>query len=129
MAARICVSSFWAFLIMFLAAAPRAVRRFTGSPAPFSLRQQGPVGGWVGRIRRHSSVASENGQPHVPVERTTPNPGDFGRLDIRVGRIVKVWAHPTADKLYCEEVRRRHGGDWLMLLSRFVPNFEGCRWM
>jgi len=25
-------------------------------------------------------------------------------LDIRVGRITKVWAHPEADKLYCEEI-------------------------
>lgn len=25
-------------------------------------------------------------------------------LDIRVGRIVKVWEHPEADKLYCEEI-------------------------
>ena len=25
-------------------------------------------------------------------------------LDIRVGRIMKVWEHPEADKLYCEEI-------------------------
>jgi methionine--tRNA ligase beta chain len=25
-------------------------------------------------------------------------------LDIRVGRITKVWEHPEADKLYCEEI-------------------------
>jgi glutamyl-tRNA synthetase len=25
-------------------------------------------------------------------------------LDIRVGKIVKVWEHPEADKLYCEEI-------------------------
>ena len=25
-------------------------------------------------------------------------------MDIRVGRITKVWNHPEADKLFCEEV-------------------------
>ena len=30
---------------------------------------------------------------------------DISRLDLRVGKIVKVWPHESADKLYCEEVR------------------------
>jgi len=29
---------------------------------------------------------------------------DITRLDIRVGKIQKVWAHPEADKLWCEEI-------------------------
>lgn len=29
---------------------------------------------------------------------------DFSRLNIRVGKINKVWPHPSADKLYCEEI-------------------------
>ncbi|KDO23191.1 hypothetical protein SPRG_09999 [Saprolegnia parasitica CBS 223.65] len=29
---------------------------------------------------------------------------DITKLDIRVGKIVKVWKHETADKLYCEEI-------------------------
>lgn len=29
---------------------------------------------------------------------------DFTKLDIRVGQIVKVWNHESADKLYCEQV-------------------------
>jgi aminoacyl tRNA synthase complex-interacting multifunctional protein 1 len=32
-------------------------------------------------------------------------PEDISRLDLRVGKIVKVWNHPKADKLFCEEVR------------------------
>ena len=31
-------------------------------------------------------------------------PEDISRLDLRVGKIVKVWNHPKADKLFCEEV-------------------------
>ena len=29
---------------------------------------------------------------------------DFTKIDIRVGKIAKVWNHPEADKLFCEEV-------------------------
>ena len=28
----------------------------------------------------------------------------FSKLDLRVGVIVKVWEHPTASKLWCEEI-------------------------
>ncbi|KAH7473985.1 Methionine--tRNA ligase, cytoplasmic [Phytophthora ramorum] len=33
-----------------------------------------------------------------------PNQPEITKLDIRVGQIVKVWKHETADKLYCEEI-------------------------
>lgn len=29
---------------------------------------------------------------------------DFTKIDIRVGRITKIWPHPDADKLFCEEI-------------------------
>jgi len=29
---------------------------------------------------------------------------DFTKMDLRVGRIVKVWPHETAERLYCEEI-------------------------
>jgi methionine--tRNA ligase beta chain len=29
---------------------------------------------------------------------------DISALDIRVGQIIKVWPHPEAEKLYCEEI-------------------------
>jgi methionyl-tRNA synthetase len=32
------------------------------------------------------------------------NQSDFTRVEIRVGRIEKVWFHPDADKLLCEEI-------------------------
>ncbi len=37
---------------------------------------------------------------------TLPIPIDekFSKIDIRVGKITKVWVHPEADKLYCEEI-------------------------
>lgn len=33
-----------------------------------------------------------------------PNQPEFTKMDIRVGQIVKVWNHPDADKLFCEEI-------------------------
>lgn len=32
------------------------------------------------------------------------NQSDFTKMDIRVGKIVKVWDHETADKLFCEQI-------------------------
>lgn len=29
---------------------------------------------------------------------------DFTKLELRVGRIVKIWPHETAERLYCEEI-------------------------
>ena len=28
----------------------------------------------------------------------------FTQVDVRVGKIVKVWNHPEAERLYCEEI-------------------------
>ena len=32
------------------------------------------------------------------------NQPDICKLEFKVGQITKVWAHPDADKLYCEEI-------------------------
>jgi methionyl-tRNA synthetase len=32
------------------------------------------------------------------------NQPEFTKIDIRVGKITKVWHHPDADKLFCEEI-------------------------
>jgi methionine--tRNA ligase beta chain len=32
------------------------------------------------------------------------NQSDFSKMDIRVGKIVKVWYHDGADKLFCEQI-------------------------
>ena len=33
-----------------------------------------------------------------------PDQDDFTKIDIRVGRITKVWKHPEAERLFCEEI-------------------------
>jgi len=35
---------------------------------------------------------------------STPNQPNFTKMDIRVGVIKRVWNHPEAEKLYCEEI-------------------------
>ena len=32
------------------------------------------------------------------------NQSDFSKIDLRVGRILKVWNHESADRLFCEEI-------------------------
>ena len=36
--------------------------------------------------------------------KNAPSQPEFTKMDIRVGQITKVWLHPEADKLYCEEI-------------------------
>ena len=36
--------------------------------------------------------------------KNAPAQPEFTKIDIRVGKITKIWAHPEADKLYCEEI-------------------------
>lgn len=49
-----------------------------------------------------SSVAAT--VPSVADPKDTYDGPPISALDIRVGRINKVWEHPEADKLYCEEI-------------------------
>jgi aminoacyl tRNA synthase complex-interacting multifunctional protein 1 len=63
---------------------------------------------------KSSSKKSKNGNPKPKSATSDGAPGGAGsddhqqpeicKLEFRVGVIVKVWAHPGADKLYCEEI-------------------------
>jgi aminoacyl tRNA synthase complex-interacting multifunctional protein 1 len=47
-------------------------------------------------------------QPEKPEKKSAPAKNetqpDICKLEFKVGKIVKVWVHPDADKLYCEEI-------------------------
>jgi methionine--tRNA ligase beta chain len=45
-------------------------------------------------------AASKKGQQASP----DSNQPEFTKIEIRVGKIIKVWYHETADKLFCEQV-------------------------
>jgi methionine--tRNA ligase beta chain len=38
-----------------------------------------------------------------------PHASDFTKMSLIVGRIVKVWPHPTAERLYCEQIDMGNG--------------------
>jgi aminoacyl tRNA synthase complex-interacting multifunctional protein 1 len=43
-------------------------------------------------------------QPQQQQQKQPAASFDVSALDIRVGKIIKAWAHPEAEKLYCEEI-------------------------
>ncbi|KAH0795769.1 TRNA binding domain containing protein [Histomonas meleagridis] len=57
--------------------------------------QQLPQGG------RKAKKQAKPKQPAAPKE---PECDPFQMIDVRVSRIVKIWPHPDADTLYCEEI-------------------------
>lgn len=74
--------------------APKAKEATKGSKADTktaSKSQQAPGGAATGTASPSDPKDAYEGPPVTA-------------LDIRVGRITKVWEHPEADKLYCEEI-------------------------
>ena len=43
-------------------------------------------------------------QAKEPEREYDPNQPHFTKIELRVGKIVKVWNHETADRLFCEEI-------------------------
>jgi len=39
-----------------------------------------------------------------PVKNAQTHVNEFSKMDMRVGEITKIWNHPSADKLFCEEI-------------------------
>lgn len=48
---------------------------------------------------------------------------DIAKMDIRVGKITKVWVHPESEKLYCEEIDIGNGEIRKIAsgLQKFIP--------
>ncbi|KAH0785020.1 TRNA binding domain containing protein [Histomonas meleagridis] len=68
-----------------------------GGNQPQQNKQQLPQGG-----RKAKKQAKQQApKPAAPKE---PECDPFQMIDVRVSRIVKVWPHPDADSLYCEEI-------------------------
>ncbi|GAB5372908.1 hypothetical protein AAMO2058_001704500 [Amorphochlora amoebiformis] len=58
------------------------------------------MAGYSGRFsRRFTSVVRAEDKEDEPIP---PPPEDFAKTELRVGKIVDVWPHPEADKLWCE---------------------------
>ena len=52
--------------------------------------------------KAQAAASSQAGQKQGAVE--DANQSEFTKVEIRVGQIRKVWNHPEADKLFCEEI-------------------------
>ena len=49
---------------------------------------------------------------------------DFTKVEIRVGKITKVWHHPEADKLFCEEIDIGEESGPRQIASGLRANYE-----
>ena len=63
-------------------------------------------------------------KPKPKQQASSENLPDICKLQFTVGEIVKVWEHPNADKLYCEEIRIGPGDeDVREIASGLRPHF------
>ena len=53
-----------------------------------------------------------------------PDLPDICKLEFKVGRIDKVWTHPDADKLYCEEIDCGEEGGPRQIASGLRPHYS-----
>jgi len=51
-----------------------------------------------------ANEASKAGQKNSKGAAADVNQPEFTKMDIRVGVITKIWNHPNADRLFCEEI-------------------------
>ncbi|CAM9572004.1 unnamed protein product, partial [Heterosigma akashiwo] len=68
-------------------------------------KKEGAGAGGGGKKKEQKKKAPAGGkggaaEPAAETEATS----DFPLLEIRVGRITKVWEHPEAERLFCEEI-------------------------
>lgn len=63
-------------------------------------------------LAKNETKKPANNKPKKVAEKTVPtsknekneDQPDICKLEFKVGQITKVWVHPSADKLYCEEI-------------------------
>ena len=56
-----------------------------------------------GNKKKEKKATNNNNQKKEPQGPNLDQP-EICQLEFKVGQIVKVWVHPKADKLYCEEI-------------------------
>lgn len=65
-------------------------------------------------------------QPKAPAKAAAPPADlpDICKLEFKVGLITKVWVHPDADKLYCEEIDVGEEGGPRQIASGLRPHYS-----
>jgi len=77
-----------------------------GNPAAKSTPKKGamtPAKGKGGQGKQQKKKKKEKGPKKPKTPKAAPTL-DFGKIDIRVGYVLKAWKNPEADKLYSEEI-------------------------
>jgi len=85
---------------------PRGQNGGVSQPGDGKEQQPAPAGGPEDQLAAKASTkpAGKDAAPKAPARPAERPLGDVSRLDVRVGRVVKVWPHETAEKLYCEMI-------------------------
>lgn len=68
------------------------------------IEANAPVGAEAQKQQQKPKAKKPKAPKPAKAPAADPNQPEITKLDIRVGKIVKVWKHETADKLYCEEI-------------------------
>ncbi|OQR94350.1 hypothetical protein ACHHYP_01405 [Achlya hypogyna] len=80
---------------------PAADKKSPATPASPRENQPAQDNKAEKKAKKDDKPKKEKKPAAAPVAEAQP---DITKLDIRVGKITKVWKHETADKLYCEEI-------------------------
>ena len=80
---------------------PEELERIAASKAKSAAAKAAKGGQQKGKQKQGGAKGGGKAKKAAPQD---PNQPDITKLDIRVGVITKVWKHPDAEKLYCEEI-------------------------
>lgn len=53
---------------------------------------------------KNKTITTQNNNNNNTLNPNTQDQPDICKLEFKVGKIIKAWVHPDADKLYCEEI-------------------------
>ncbi|KAL3823828.1 hypothetical protein ACHAXA_004100 [Cyclostephanos tholiformis] len=75
--------------------------------------------------QNHKSAKDDNSNKKAPAATIAdPNLPDICKLEFKVGLITKVWIHPDAEKLYCEEIDCGEAGGPRQIASGLRKHYE-----
>lgn len=85
-------------------------KKKAAAPAPTQGKQmQQPQQQGKGKKQQQQQQEGKKDKPKKQQQQQAPATFDIGALDIRVGKILKVWPHEEAEKLFCEEIDLGNG--------------------
>ena len=74
--------------------------------------------------QKQKPAKDNNSNKKAPAASADPNLPDICKLEFKVGLITKVWIHPDAEKLYCEEIDCGEEGGARLIASGLRKHYE-----